>query len=400
MQQKNFESLLSPLPVQEFLSRNWEKQFVHIKRDDATYFDHLLTLKEVDQYLFSNCNLSISPFKFYLGKQEAQQESWSSNQTYNGQCGRVLDHEKVLALFQQGYSLYLNYPDRIFPKISEFCLSLESSLQARTISHLIIAPANTKGFLPHTDPYGVFVLQIVGNKTWSLFEKDTDYSLPYGRDMHQYINQKPVHVCRLKPGDLLYIPRGLVHSVSTDDEYSIHISLGLIPPKGVNLIGKIEELAASSSFFREYIPFGFLNDELEMKEYSDRFKEELKGIIEQMDIKDLLKESIRKNKIQPKQRQLSRLIKAQQINGSTLVRTTPGLSFNIIENQAQGNCHVVYMGKSLSFPVQWKPKLEEVLNAQAIDVGNFGSTFHLNEDEQIQVVKNMLNAGLLELANS
>jgi hypothetical protein len=60
---------------------------------------------------------------------------------------------------------------------------------------------------------------------------------------------------KLLPGDLLFIPRGWVHDAESEDEASLHITLGLHPPMGHDLLSAaVDLLSRQHPEFRELFP--------------------------------------------------------------------------------------------------------------------------------------------------
>ncbi len=395
----NFADILSPFATQEFIQSYWEKDFLHIKREEEEYYDSILSKKDIDSHLFGNDNLAVSPFKLYLGKQEAQLSEWSNSQTHNGVDSRVVDHQKVFGLFQRGFSLYVNYPEKLFPQLKAFVLQVEEELRAQTISHLIISPPHTQGFLPHTDPYGVFVLQLSGDKNWRLFGKSNDPLLPHGQDQHHLSGQKAQQSIELSAGSLLYLPRGLVHSVSTAESYSIHLSLGILPPTGKDILHVLGRESLVNPFFLQYVPYGFLGSATEQELYQEAFKQQLIAYIEQADIFAKLDSAWERNRTPNNSKRLEELGNKSPLGLDSVLQIKPGLSFSFREDPLKGICMLIYEGKHLNFPLSWNAELQRIVKIPHFLVRDLGVSLQIGEEEQIQVARNMIQAGFLEISS-
>ena len=72
----------------------------------------------------------------------------------------------------------------------------------------------------HYDTYDVFVLQLEGEKTWTIQEDGK------AEDLSSINTWKTV---TLRPGDLLYVPKGIFHAAQTADgcDVSTHVTIGL-----------------------------------------------------------------------------------------------------------------------------------------------------------------------------
>lgn len=101
---------------------------------------------------------------------------------------------------------------------------------------------------PHTDRYDVFVVQIMGTKEWrvclptervdlaNLTESDAaevlelQKSNPRGCTQVEDAVQDPDLECKqlvMRPNDVLYLPKGVVHTATAGDALSVHITISL-----------------------------------------------------------------------------------------------------------------------------------------------------------------------------
>lgn len=80
-----------------------------------------------------------------------------------------------------------------------------------------LTPAGTQGFAPHYDDIEAFLLQAEGSKQWRLYDNPSGERLPTtssGNFAQRELGPAIMEVT-LRAGDLLYIPRGVVHQVAT-----------------------------------------------------------------------------------------------------------------------------------------------------------------------------------------
>jgi hypothetical protein len=59
---------------------------------------------------------------------------------------------------------------------------------------------------------------------------------------------------RMRPGDLLYIPRGCFHDALASSAESLHVTFAVAPHSGRILFRLLEEIALRDSAFRQYLP--------------------------------------------------------------------------------------------------------------------------------------------------
>ena len=98
-------------------------------------------------------------------------------------------------------------------------------------AHAFHTPAGTGGLAPHFDGEDNFLLQLEGTKYWTVTPPSPG-QLPVvgGRPVNGY-QSDPARVVKytLRPGDLLYIPRGWLHSSVTERAASLHITFQVLP---------------------------------------------------------------------------------------------------------------------------------------------------------------------------
>lgn len=94
---------------------------------------------------------------------------------------------------------------------------------------MYLTPAGSQGFAPHWDDIEAYVLQIEGKKRWRLYAPTApNHILPRysSRDFTQGELGQCILDVVLKPGDLLYMPRGTVHQAEAlPESHSLHLTL-------------------------------------------------------------------------------------------------------------------------------------------------------------------------------
>jgi hypothetical protein len=120
---------------------------------------------------------------------------------------------------------------------------------------LFYSPAQEQGAPPHFDPYDNYILQIFGEKDWKIYAPKI--VLPLNRQLRSVSDEDPGDAIevRLRPGDLLYIPRGVVHEASTGAAPSMHVTLYNYAYRWRDLLCDIvERLAEEDIALRRSVP--------------------------------------------------------------------------------------------------------------------------------------------------
>eukprot|EP00890_Picochlorum_soloecismus_P000622 jgi/Picsp_1/1560/NSC_05038-R1_lysine-specific demethylase no66-like len=128
-----------------------------------------------------------------------------------------------------GCSVRLLHPQRFVDSLWEVMFYLESYWNCCIGCNAYLTPAGTQGFAPHWDDIDAFVLQLEGKKKWKLYSSvDPSHVLPRysSKDFDRSELGDVTFDQVLQPGDLLYLPRGVVHEAqSLPDEDSLHITI-------------------------------------------------------------------------------------------------------------------------------------------------------------------------------
>ena len=133
----------------------------------------------------------------------------------------------LIKALKMGYSLQLLHAEHWVRSLSRFVLSIIEASQSVSSTNIYITPPGHRlATPPHVDFTGSWMVQLNGRKKWKLWVKK-DVMLPVykrhiiGRDEDDKIDEamlgKPTMEVILKPGDLLWVPRGCIHSTTTEN---------------------------------------------------------------------------------------------------------------------------------------------------------------------------------------
>lgn len=83
----------------------------------------------------------------------------------------------------------------------------------------------------HYDTHDIFVLQVHGGKHWTLYDRNPLLFAPRsgGVDLHRGDVGEPAHAITLQAGDMLYVPAGMPHEVTTRSAHSVHLAVSVFP---------------------------------------------------------------------------------------------------------------------------------------------------------------------------
>ena len=152
-------------------------------------------------------------------------------QTLNGE-GFVDPAEVKSQFLQDGCSVRLLHPQRFSDPLWSLMYKLECFWGSCVGCNAYLTPKGShQGFAPHFDDIDAFVVQVSGKKKWRLYRSpDNSLVLPRysSRDFESGELGKPFWKGTLSAGDVLYLPRGMIHdAVSVAGCNSLHITISM-----------------------------------------------------------------------------------------------------------------------------------------------------------------------------
>ncbi|MXP21202.1 cupin [Gordonia sp. HNM0687] len=176
---------------------------------------------------------------------------------FGAEIADQVDAAKVLARFADGATIVLQGLHRLWPPVIEFARDMVDELGHPVQTNAYITPPDNRGFDPHYDVHDVFVLQVSGCKRWLVHKpvhRDPLDSQPWTDHRSAIVDrarEQPVIDAVLRPGDAVYLPRGWVHSAQAMGETSIHLTVGVSPVTGHDVVRAITDALGDTDMLRE-----------------------------------------------------------------------------------------------------------------------------------------------------
>ena len=131
--------------------------------------------------------------------------------------------EDVMA---DGWTVQLHQPQRFdeFDNLYRLMAGLEAELQTLVGCNAYLTPSSSQGLAPHWDDVSVIVIQVKGVKKWDVWECQQRPNVPSGDLDGEALGEPTSRYC-MRPGDILYLPRGFIHRAIAEDEDTAHLTL-------------------------------------------------------------------------------------------------------------------------------------------------------------------------------
>ncbi|MEP7209253.1 MAG: cupin domain-containing protein, partial [Alphaproteobacteria bacterium] len=154
-----------------------------------------------------------------------------------------------------GCTLRFRDADQFDRRLAEFAREVAGNYAAEAQVNVYFTPPRQEGFPPHFDNSDSFIVQVAGAKDWLIHPDYTDRQTLPGPDVDwdpgrfRPVGSAEAHVMRV--GDVLYIPRGVMHSARCRDEESMHLTVTLTSLTMLSLLEReLRRLAAGDEALR------------------------------------------------------------------------------------------------------------------------------------------------------
>lgn len=165
----------------------------------------------------------------------AATSSYTRTRSVNGSAvPGFLNLESIRTILADGGSLQLNDLQSHSARLERLCTALSESVGLPFSAMAFLSPPSRSAFVVHRDPLHVLVLQTFGRKIWEVYPPigDGHTSGP----VELAADTQPAQIVTLEAGDALYMPPGWPHRATSEDEWSLHVSLVTAPVEIAHLL--------------------------------------------------------------------------------------------------------------------------------------------------------------------
>jgi bifunctional lysine-specific demethylase and histidyl-hydroxylase NO66 len=307
----------------------------------------------------------------------------------------VIDPGRVLALYADGATVVFQRLHRWWPPITELCRELEEFLGHAIQANAYLTPPGAAGLAPHHDTHDVFVLQVAGTKSWVVREPLIERPLPRHRCDHAAALGQPVVAEHdLRPGDALYVPRGFVHSASTQRGLSLHLTLGLLGTTVLDVLDVLVDRAAEDERFRELLPLGHPFDHDVARRAVEAAVADLVDWLDTVDSAEVattVSERFVARRAPSLGGQLLELARLDGIDDATVIGRRAGTSHAL---RVDDESLVLILGdRRLTLPAALEPAVRRLSDGAARPVGDLADL--LDAPSRLVLVRRLVAEGLL-----
>ena len=257
-----FAALLEPVTVEEFLREVSGRRPLHVQGGPQK-FGELFSWAEFNRLLNMSKLWSDRSMKLVLDGRDVPPESYSVNgMTREGNRALLPEPAKVEALLRRGATIILDLVETLSPGIGALTRALTAGTGSVVVCNAYCSFKSHQGFMAHFDTTDVFALHIEGSKVWRIYEGVAEH--PVDLPGHHFSSLTPEQCAsargavamevEMKPGDLLYVPRGQYHEALASSDASLHLSFGANRATGLDFVSLLSRWIADDPRFRASLP--------------------------------------------------------------------------------------------------------------------------------------------------
>jgi hypothetical protein len=331
-------------------------------------------------------------------------ERFTSSGGFGAQVADQVDPAKVLREFADGTTIVLQGLHRSWPALREFTRQLVTELGHPAQVNAYITPESSRGFDAHYDVHDVFVLQVSGEKRWSVHAPVLEHPRadePWaGRReaVQARARETPVIDVVMRPGDALYLPSGWLHSAVAGPGTSIHLTIGVAALSGADVVRELVAGISRHPDLRAPLPVsGRGTDPRVLDDAVQKMTLALVQALEKQSAGDgpaatasavrrALARLTRPEPVAP----LATAELAGELAPGTVVRLRDGLAAHV-EARPDG-VHLSADGQSLRLPAECELAIRSLARGEPRPAGALPE---LDEADSLVVVRRLLRSGIL-----
>lgn len=255
-----FAALIAPVPVERFLADHYGKRPLHIRADGDTERGALVGWARLNALLAMRLHWSEAHIRLLIdGREIAPSLFMEEISTLDGRLRRA-SPAKVDHYLGLGASLVASGVHHISPEIAEAAAALSRQFAASAEANIYCSFQGVQAFPTHFDSHEVFAIQGEGEKLWRIYSGRSPLALD--KSVPKAVLQERMEAARgeiqlealMRPGDLLYIPRGFFHDAEASSAESLHLTLAVSPRSGRSLFRLLDLAAARDPAFEAWLP--------------------------------------------------------------------------------------------------------------------------------------------------
>lgn len=231
------EAAIETLGPSAFRDEFWDKEVAFVPSSDESGVELEGLLESISGFL-DRTDIRFPSLRLVKDGKELPLEDYTKELRIGPHISQDwIDNERLFQQYRQGATIVLQLLQNSLPDFGRHVNAMEQLFGCNIHASCFVTPPGSQGFTPHYDTYSFFAVQLFGEKKWSLY--DSTPLLPIREDRENEAPWTPVPPTKevtLRPGDVMYVPRGRFHSAFTSTSASVHMTVGLFAVNWIDVI--------------------------------------------------------------------------------------------------------------------------------------------------------------------
>ena len=394
---ESFEDLIAPVSVDEFFASYWEKTFLHLQNEPGRFSEYFSS-RDIDSWLSSV--RSGLPDSIVITAPEGAEVR---TERYRP---REISVDAVYIAFAKGSSLVLNHMED-WPSLLGLVKSLGRDFHADVGVNAYLTPKGASTFSIHTDKHDVLILHLEGEKVWHLHdfsllqvELTQKKNLRFSQEWYGRTKTPQLAEICLKPGDLLYIPRGMPHYAVAQDSACLHLTVSITPLYWMDFLKVAAEyVAIHSQDLRRALPPGFVDSD-EICERMRRTFPDIMKVFQELASFDEVLAAVKRNRVLfqsfPSDGHFTQLLEPQGLTVDSEVerrRDVLCVVDEVFDRERNTKMAIWFANQQVSGPLHLRRALEFIRDHARFRVSEIPG---LDEKGQLTLARRLVTEGLLQ----
>jgi|tagenome__1003787_1003787.scaffolds.fasta_scaffold20981235_2 ribosomal protein L16 Arg81 hydroxylase len=388
--------LLAPLSTEDFFRDYWEKTFLHL-RGQPDRFSRYFSLRDVDRWMTSvRSGLPDSIMITAPEGAEARTDRYSP---------QGISLEAAYASLARGCSIVLNHMED-WPSLQGLVKALGRELHADIGVNAYLTPKGARTFPIHSDEHDTLILHLEGEKVWRLHEFSLLHirlsqkkNLKFSEEWYGRTQTPELAEIRLRPGDILYMPRGMPHYAVAQGSACLHLTFSITSLYWMDFL-KIaaEHAAVHAQELRRALPPGFVDNEEICERMRETYQEVLKKFLEVTSFDEVLA-AVKRNRATfqgyPSDGHFAQLLDLDELSVDSEVerrRDVLCVVDEIFDTERNPKSAIMFAAQQVTGPLFLFPALEFIRDQPRFRVSEIPG---LDEKGQLTLVRRLIREGLL-----
>ena len=399
--QMTFQDLISPMDEKDFFQNYFGKKYLHIKADEASSKKRSALFGWEDLNAILNMALAWSSTNFHVvldKKMIPAREFCYKQLDRNQQEAWVPDQAKVMEWLNRGASIVMDDMDGLAVGSRAISGIFQEAFSAKVQANLYCSWKQRQAFDVHFDPHDVFAMHFAGEKIWNIYENRLDN--PIKHENFQFTQAEHAKNCgaikeqiTMRPGDLLYIPKGQFHDALASDDTALHIAFGIHGYLGLDFVKDLSSALVADEIFRVPLPLPREGDEA-LKKHISLIAKKISSIAESKEVLEQIRLAQTAFRFPHHDFHLPLDVKKIESKGDVNYSVS---SPEYKTDEQQGVRLLAFGNKATPMPDEFADAIEWVIKEQQFsDTALMNKFFPDNQAKSNKLIQDLINMGVIK----